>query len=111
MKRNLGQTSLRGKSRTGNIMRSFDQLPKPLRLWLTNAALPWSPASAKKIWKKSMSDGLNVDEALARLTQAEQRSLARDKHSMKANVGGLPERNRVLSKASAEGAPYSQSSL
>lgn len=102
MKRNLGQTSLRRRSRTGNIMQSFDQLPKPLRLWLTNASLPWSPASAKKIWKKSLGDGLSVEETLSRLTQAEERSLARDKYSTKVEAGNAKRKAHTRSVGSED---------
>lgn len=83
MKRNLGQTSLRRKRRKGNVMQSFDQLPKPLRHWLMDAALPWSLDSTKKIWKKSLNEGLSIDETLAKLSAMEERSLQRDKHAFK----------------------------
>jgi len=37
---NLGQSSLRGKRRSGDPMSAYDSLPAPLRLWLSEAALP-----------------------------------------------------------------------
>ncbi|MEP5761323.1 MAG: DUF6525 family protein [Litoreibacter sp.] len=79
--RNLGQTSLRGKRRSGNPMQTYDALPAPLRNWLAQAALPWSPASARKIWKRAQAKGLSTDETLATLCQAETHTLARDKRA------------------------------
>ncbi|MEM8553249.1 MAG: DUF6525 family protein [Pseudomonadota bacterium] len=80
MSRNLGSTSLRRKRRNQNSMQTFDSLPEPLRLWLHDAALPWSPASAKKVWSKALARGLSPEDALATLTRAEKRMLERDKH-------------------------------
>lgn len=62
-------------------METFDGLPAPVRLWVAQAALPWSPASVRRIWSKSRAKGLSDDEALARLNQAEARTLARDRQS------------------------------
>lgn len=81
MSRNLGQSSLRRKRRFGDPMAVFDSLPAPLRQWLSQAALPWSPASARRIWSKSRSKGFTVEETLMSLTQAEARTLARDRQS------------------------------
>lgn len=79
MTRNIGQTSLRSKRRTTDPMQTYDALPTPLRRWLCQAALPWSPASAHKIWKRAQAKGLSADEALALLCQAETHTLAQDK--------------------------------
>ncbi len=81
MRNNLGHTSLRRKRRTGDAMDIFDGLPTPVRQWVTQAALPWSPASVRRIWSKSRARGLSDDEALMSLRQAEARTLARDRHS------------------------------
>jgi hypothetical protein len=81
MNRNLGQSSLRRKRRTGNPMAAFDELPAPLRQWVAQAALPWSPASVQRLWSKSRAKGLSPDEALLSLSQAEARTLARDRQS------------------------------
>ncbi|MEM7519417.1 MAG: DUF6525 family protein [Pseudomonadota bacterium] len=83
MKRNLGHTSLRRKRRATDPMRSFDALPHPLRRWLSEARLPWSPASARKLWERAQAQGLNADEALALLSRSETHTLARDKHAMR----------------------------
>ncbi len=77
--RNIGQTTLRGKRRVGNPMQDYDALPKPLRVWLGQAALPWSPASARRIWVKAQAKGQTVEEALSSLSKAEAKTLARDR--------------------------------
>ena len=82
MSRNIGQCSLRRKRRSGNPMETFDGLPAPVRQWVTQAALPWSPASVRRIWSKSRAKGLSDDEALQTLAQAEARTLARDRQSI-----------------------------
>lgn len=81
MNRNLGQCGLRRKRRKGDPMEAFDGLPAPVRQWIAQAALPWSPASVRRIWSKSRAKGLSDDEALLKLTQAEARTLARDRQS------------------------------
>lgn len=78
MSGNLGATALRRRKREGDPMRAFDALPPPLRRWLSEAALPWSPASCKRIWLRARSRGESVDMVLARLDRAESRSLTKD---------------------------------
>ncbi|MEP1793058.1 DUF6525 family protein [Parasphingorhabdus sp.] len=75
---NLGETSLRGRRRTGDPMAAYDALPVPLRIWLSQAALPWSPASAKRVWTRARAKGLGVEGAIQSLSQAEMKTLARD---------------------------------
>jgi len=77
MTRNLGQTNLRRKRRSGDPLAAYDGLPTPVRQWVAHAALPWSPASVRHIWSKSRSKGLSDAETLASLAQAE----ARDRQS------------------------------
>ncbi|MGR3678901.1 MAG: DUF6525 family protein [Paracoccaceae bacterium] len=79
MSGNLRQSSLHRKRRSRDPMAAYDSLPAPLRSWLSEAALPWSPASARRIWVKSLAKGLSPEEALATLAHAEVRTLARDK--------------------------------
>lgn len=81
MTRNLGQSSLRRKKRRGDPMAAYDGLPAPLRQWLSEAALPWSPESARRIWAKARAEGLSSEETLASLSRAEARTLAGDRHS------------------------------
>lgn len=82
MNRNLGATTLRRKRRSSDPMQSYDALPEPLRNWLSQAALPWSPTSAQRIWKRAQVNGQSVHDALSALSDAEQRTLARDRHSI-----------------------------
>ena len=82
MSRNLGSTSLPRKRRSGDPMRSFDALPAPLRRWLCQAALPWSPASARKVWMRACAKGLSTEDALSLLSQTEARTLARERNAL-----------------------------
>lgn len=82
MNRNLGATSLRRKRRRTDPMRTYDTLPEPLRHWLSQAALPWSPASARRLWARALARGLDTHEALRVLSHAEARTLARDRQSL-----------------------------
>lgn len=62
-------------------MDAFDQLPPPVRHWVAQAALPWSAASVHRVWAKSRAKGLTAEEALQRLSNAETKTLSRDRHS------------------------------
>ncbi|MBR9844164.1 MAG: hypothetical protein GYB25_13470 [Rhodobacteraceae bacterium] len=76
----MGRRNLRAgnmRRRAGDPMREFDALPPPLRAWLREAALPWSPKSALRIWQKACREG-DTEEALRRLTAVEAGTLARD---------------------------------
>lgn len=81
MTRNLGQTSLRRRRRSNDSMHIFDTLPPPLRRWLSEAILPWSPVSAHRIWKRSLARGLSPEDALISLCKAEERTLACDRQT------------------------------
>jgi len=48
---------------------------------LAQAALPWSPASAKRVWSRALAKGSSVEAALQTLTEVEVRMLARDNQS------------------------------
>lgn len=74
MSRNLA--SALPRRRRGDPMAAYDRLPGALRHWLAGASLPWSPASALRIWRRAR----DADEALARLRAAEAATLARDRH-------------------------------
>ncbi|MEM6887404.1 MAG: DUF6525 family protein [Pseudomonadota bacterium] len=82
MMRNLGQSSLNRRRRPRDPMAMYDGLPAPLRHWLSEASLPWSPASARRIWKKAHQKGLSVEETLSVLERAEAKSLARDRSAL-----------------------------
>lgn len=79
MTRNLGACGLRRKRRRTDPLQVYDGLPAPLRRWLAEAALPWSPASAKRIWTRARARGLSREEALECLARAEAQTLAREK--------------------------------
>ncbi|MEC8668087.1 MAG: DUF6525 family protein [Pseudomonadota bacterium] len=83
MRRNVA-TTLRRRRRRADPMQAYDALPRPLRAWMAQAALPWSPASCRRIWAKARSEGASPDDILARLTRAEQRTLSRDRLSLSA---------------------------
>ncbi|WP_299545991.1 DUF6525 family protein [uncultured Tateyamaria sp.] len=82
MNQNLGDTGIRSKWRAADPMQTYDALPTPLRRWLSQAVLPWSPASARKIWTRAHAKGLGADDALALLCRAETNTLARDKRAI-----------------------------
>lgn len=77
MTRNLGGTPLRRRKRSHDPMVAFDALPGPLRCWLTEATLPWSPISARRVWRRARADGLGIEATLDRLTRCETATLAR----------------------------------
>lgn len=79
--RNLGSTSLRMRRRNVDPMQAYDALPRPLRNWLAQAALPWSPVSTNRIWTRARARGLSVEGALQSLAQVEAKTLARDNQS------------------------------
>ena len=64
--------------RSGAPMRGFDRLPRELRRWLQQAALPWRPASALRLWRRALAETGDSGAARARLDAAERRALARD---------------------------------
>ena len=76
--RNLGETTLPRRKSSGHPMACHDRLPKALRLWIAQAALPWSADSCLRIWNKALRDGSSVEDALERLSRAERAMLERD---------------------------------
>ena len=83
MTQNLGETNLRRRKRVGNSMYEFDQLPKPLRKWLSKAILPWSPASVRRVWNKSINKGLSFQEVLCVLDKTEESTMKKEKSKIK----------------------------
>lgn len=72
-------TGLKTRRRAQPPMQRFDRLPAGLRGWLAQAALPWSPQSALKLWQAALSENGGCQAAArARLDAAEQRLLDRD---------------------------------
>jgi hypothetical protein len=76
---NLGATSLRPRRRELDPMRVYDRLPPELRAWMAEAALPWSPKSCLRLWRKALSEEGCPARARARLDRAEAALLARDR--------------------------------
>ena len=72
---NRGQTNLKLKRRAEDPMRAFDALPAPVRRWLSQATLPWSPASCRKILRAAQARGEDMQQVVARLELAERRTL------------------------------------
>lgn len=70
-------------------MKTYDTLPKPLRIWMAQAVLPWSPASCLRIWRAALADGGSQEDALARLQNAETACLSKDRSRFK--NGGIPD--------------------
>jgi len=64
--------------RQGGGMAAHDRLPPDLRSWMHQAALPWSSASAFRLWRRALSETGDPGAARARLDAAEARMLARD---------------------------------
>ncbi|SMP33338.1 hypothetical protein SAMN06265373_10959 [Shimia sagamensis] len=58
-------------------MQAYDRLPPELRNWLRTAVLPWSPASARGIWRKA-GGAKDPAAALERLNVVEQATLRQD---------------------------------
>jgi hypothetical protein len=76
MNRNLSAPRLRW--RNTDPMAAYDRLPPDLRSWLAAAALPWSATSVLRIWQRALRETGCAQTALARLTRAEAKTLARD---------------------------------
>ena len=76
---NIGATAIRGRRRAQDPMQAYDRLPKPLRLWLAQAVLPWSPSSCLSIWRNSLRAGLAPAQIVARLDRLEAAALERER--------------------------------
>ncbi|MCZ4352801.1 DUF6525 family protein [Roseovarius aestuarii] len=73
------RTSLPRSKRGGNPMAMYDRLPSDLREWLRQAALPWSPRSALRVWRAALKKhGNDRAAAHAYLNQIELKALKRD---------------------------------
>lgn len=83
---NRGATSLRTIRRNEDPMQAFDALPAPVRSWLSQASLPWSPASCRKILRKARTRGEGLDDVLARLDRAQKNTLARDRSAQSSTI-------------------------
>lgn len=52
---NLGSAGLPLRRRAADPMADYDRLPPDLRLWLSAAALPWSPRSAERAFARALA--------------------------------------------------------
>lgn len=92
MRKNL-KTSLRTR-RAKNPMAAYDTLPPALRLWLSEAALPWSVPSVRKVWRKALnSHGGCEIRARQRMDEIERQLLARDASLVWGKGYGGPQHN------------------
>lgn len=67
------------RGRSTNPMREHDRLPLPLRVWATQAKLPWCPRSLRRAFGRALRRTGCVDSALRRLDACEIATLAREK--------------------------------
>ncbi|MFN4202097.1 MAG: DUF6525 family protein [Tabrizicola sp.] len=77
MNRNL--SAPRTRWRKTDPMAAHDRLPPDLRVWAANASLPWSASSLLRLWQRALRATGCPQQAAARLTRAEARTLARDR--------------------------------
>ena len=56
-------------------MEEFDRLPAQLRRWLSNADLPWSPASVRRVYRKALDDTNDARKALDELDNMQRKRL------------------------------------
>jgi len=59
-------------------MREFDRLPPVLRLWVSQAVLPWRPRSVLRAYKTALARTGDQGRALDELSRIEAVQLARD---------------------------------
>lgn len=78
-RRSNSASSLRRSRRALDPMAAYDRLPEELRQWLAQAALPWSPRSALRLWRRALARSKgNRARALAYLSEVEWAMLQRD---------------------------------
>ncbi|WP_294624201.1 DUF6525 family protein [uncultured Roseovarius sp.] len=73
------RTRLARRRRCGDPMAEYDRLPPAARRWLSQAVLPWSARSVRRLWRKALQEaGGDERAALNRLSRAEAARLARE---------------------------------
>ncbi|SMR82360.1 hypothetical protein SAMN04488030_2710 [Aliiroseovarius halocynthiae] len=73
------RSSLKARRRAANPMQEYDCLPSALRLWLQDAALPWSAPSAKRAWRNAMKQAGGCEKrAMSHMARLETKSLQKD---------------------------------
>ncbi len=87
MKRNLGETKLRKRRGSSDVMSEFDKMPAILRKWLNEAVLPWGPKSVKRAYKKAFLRTGDPKLALNDLDRVQEILLSKDrKHNVETKV-------------------------
>lgn len=79
MKGNLGHTKIRTRRTSSNSLQEFDCLPKHLRKWLINAALPWRPNSVQRVYNRALSSTGKPHRAIEELERLQEYQLAKDR--------------------------------
>ena len=59
-------------------MEEFDRLPAQLRRWLSNADLPWSPASVRWVYRKALDDTNDARKAPEELDNMQRKRLRKE---------------------------------
>lgn len=90
------RTSLSLSKARRETMAAFDRLPAPLRTWLADARLPWSPDSARRAWRRAMWKSMGrTKAALAQMDQLEEERLARDALTQQRAAEGLVQQRQA----------------
>ncbi|MGH1331780.1 MAG: DUF6525 family protein [Paracoccaceae bacterium] len=97
---NRGETGLTLKQRPQDPMQIFDTLPAPVRIWLSKAVLPWSPASCRRIIWRAKARGECLDDILERLARAQEKTLLRHAKAPRAPKAPQPICVALTSKPS-----------
>jgi len=77
------RTGLARRRRQADPMAEFDRLPPAARKWLSQAILPWSPRSVRRLWVQALRmSGGDERVAVDRLSHAEMTRLARERRAV-----------------------------
>ena len=73
------RTDLKLSKAVRDNMAEYDRLPPTLRRWLAGAKLQWSPASARRAWRRALWRSLGRERrALEMMDALEDARIARD---------------------------------
>ena len=83
------RTSLGLSRATRSNMAEYDRLPPALRRWLANAKLQWSPASARRAWRRALWRSWGREAgALAIMDALEEAKLEQDAYAQRMRGAG-----------------------
>ena len=75
---------------TEDVMAEYDRLPPVLRRWLAGAKLQWSPASARRAWRRALWRSWGREaKALAIMDALEAARIEREAPALERPRGGL----------------------